>query len=401
MYYMKSAILSIQSMSPTIPLHARMYSRVPLLICRYGKHISQEQVSELVSPHPDTLALVKSWLQYNGVPHSSVSATHDGDWLTLTGVPVSKANEILSASYELYRHTKTNETIIRTLGYALPEVLHAHVKTISPTTLFASTKTLRMTPRGHIVRPAVDQAKAASGKPMKVLLSREEEPEVNFVTPDYLRWLYKTFAYRPVSMRSNKIGIAGFINEYPSETDLTKFMTEFRADATDANFTVSKVNGGYDESLPGVEANINIQYASAMAYPTPHTFYSIGGGTEYFTDDGKPAPGDVFLKWYEFLVARKNIPQTISISYGADERDFPPDYATAVCELFAKLGVRGVSILFASGDDGVGAGDCKGKDGKVQFIPLFPASCTYDVSPILSSSTQAQVQVTHQTPMVS
>lgn len=42
----------------------------------------------------------------------------------------------------------------------------------------------------------------------------------------------------------------------------------------------------------------------------------------------------------------------------------PRDYATSVCNLFAQLGARGASVMFSSGDFGVGGGDCKTNDGK-------------------------------------
>ncbi|KAH9159428.1 hypothetical protein EDB89DRAFT_1916190 [Lactarius sanguifluus] len=35
--------------------------------------------------------------------------------LTLAGVPVSQANELLSASYQLYWHSETNDTVVRTV----------------------------------------------------------------------------------------------------------------------------------------------------------------------------------------------------------------------------------------------------------------------------------------------
>lgn len=73
-----------------------------------------------------------------------------------------------------------------------------------------------------------------------------------------------------------------------------------------------------------------------------------------------------------------SIPQTISTSYGDDEQTVPEDYATTVCNLFAQLGSRGSSVLFASGDNGVGGGDCKTNNNgtqHVQFQPGFPASC--------------------------
>ena len=64
-----------------------MYLRVPLLRCRYGAHLSKEDVAKLVAPHPDTLELVHSWLVHHGVPSSSVSTSHGSGWLTLNSVP--------------------------------------------------------------------------------------------------------------------------------------------------------------------------------------------------------------------------------------------------------------------------------------------------------------------------
>ena len=42
---------------------------------------------------------------------------------------------------------------------------------------------------------------------------------------------------------------------------------------------------------------------------------------------------------------------------------------------------RGVSVIFSSGDTGVGAG-CQTNDGKntTRFLPIFPASCPYVTS---------------------
>jgi hypothetical protein len=44
--------------------------------------------------------------------------------------------------------------------------------------------------------------------------------------------------------------------------------------------------------------------------------------------------------------------------------------------LFAQLGARGVSVLFSSGDNGVGAGDCNDGPGNTRFVPDLPVTCT-------------------------
>ncbi|KAH9054074.1 subtilisin-like protein [Lactarius deliciosus] len=365
-----------QVSDPKHPRHVHLTAAPLAPSFTYGAHLSKEQVVELVRPHPDTLELVTSWLAHHGVRPSSISTTHGGAWLTVSKVLVSQANEMLGASYQLYRHSKVNDTIIRTISYALPEVLHAHIQAVAPTTYFASTRTLRQTSRRRSVEAAEAPAEveARSGKPVTVLSSR-----VGKVTPSQLRGLYKTFAYVPTVADRNTLGVFGYQKQYPSEMDLTMFMTHFRSDVQPpslATFTVELVNGGgYDPDTPGIEASIDVQYASAMAYPTPIIFYSTGGRGEW-SDSGEPLSGDVYLESLEYLLKKTDIPQTISISYGTYEWNAPREYAAALCILFAQLGTRGVSVLFPTGDDGVGK-NCKDESGNVWFVPEFPASCPY------------------------
>ncbi|KAH8981879.1 subtilisin-like protein [Lactarius akahatsu] len=362
------------------PKHLRHVHLTPAPLApsfTYGAHLSKEQVAELVRPHPDTLELVTSWLAYHGVRPSSISTTHGGAWLTVSNVLVSRANEMLGASYQLYRHSTVNDTIIRTVSYALPEVLHAHIQAVAPTTFFASTRTAQQTARRRPVEAAavLAETEAVSGKPVTVLSGRDDE----VVTSSELRWLYKTSAYVPTAADRNALGVFGYHNEYPSQTDLTEYMTYFRSDvqpASLATFTVELVNGGgYDPNTPGVEASINVQYVSAMAYPTPIIFYSIGGIGEW-SDSGELLPGDAYLEGIEHLLRKTDIPQTVSISYGTYEHTVPREYATALCVLFAQLGARGVSVLFPSGDNGVGK-NCEDASGNVRFVPEFPSSCPY------------------------
>lgn len=53
---------------------------------------------------------------------------------------------------------------------------------------------------------------------------------------------------------------------------------------------------------------------------------------------------------------------------------------TRVCNGFSQLGARGISLLFSSGDFGVGAnGKCYSNDGKnkKKFLPIFPGGCPW------------------------
>jgi tripeptidyl-peptidase-1 len=343
-----------------------LYSRVPLLCFRYGAHLSAEQVAELVRPYPDTLELISAWLKYHGIRPSSISTTHGGGWLTVTDVFVSQANQLLGASYQLYRNTKSNGTIVRTVGYALPPVLHTHIQAVAPTTYFASMRVTRQTKSGRSFEAAPAQAQASSNRfgGMQVV-------------PDSLHWLYKTFGYWPSAADENRLAVVGFNGEFPSQEDLTSFMNRFFTQAQAATFTAVQVNDGVNDPN-GFRANTDVQYAAVMAFPTPLIFYSVGGGQQFGPND-MPIAGDAYLEWFNHVIGEPNIPQTISISYGNPEPNMPEEYVWALCDLFEVLGVQGVSVLVASGDSGVGEGDCQNHEGITRFMPQFPSSCTCGV----------------------
>jgi tripeptidyl-peptidase-1 len=184
-------------------------------------------------------------------------------------------------------------------------------------------------------------------------------------------------------------------------------MTLFRPDAVGSQISIVNVNGSTnDENQPTLEArillsmsvyvskhvitqgNLDVQYAGSMSFPTPNIYYITGGSPafipDYFTSTNTNEP---YLDWLKFILHQPTIPQTISTSYGDDEQTVPRDYATTVCNMFAQLGAMGSSVLFASGDFGVGAGSCLSNDGTRKkhrrFIPMFPASCESFISPFI------------------
>lgn len=162
------------------------------------------------------------------------------------------------------------------------------------------------------------------------------------------------------------------------ETFLKKYATEGNSDES---FTCVEVNDGEcptAASEAGDEANLDIQYARSIIESVPLTYYSTGGLGEWVgsgTNTNEP-----YVEFLDYLLALDDddLPNTLSISYGDDEATVPDDYATTACDLFSQLGARGVSILVASGDSGVGGvGDCTNSDGDKEFATSFPASCPW------------------------
>ncbi|THH15737.1 hypothetical protein EW146_g4775 [Bondarzewia mesenterica] len=350
------------------------------------KHARLADVANLVAPHPDTSAIVSAWLEHHGVPATSVTPSAGGDWLTLSAIPVTQADMLFGAKYQVYRHAHTNDSLIRSISYALPAILHDHVNVVAPTTFFGVPRPYRKTVKVLPNAPILEDGDAAIRAEISALgsLATQAVPSScgSTITPACLRALYNTTAYTPKATSSNTLGVAGYLDEFANHADLQTFLGRFRSDAAGADFTVVQVNGGgNDQTNPGVEANLDIQYTESISFPTPNVYYSTGGSPPFKADGNTPTnTNEPYLDWLDFILSQSTVPFfTVTTSYGDDEQTVPPDYAQSVCTLFAQLGARGVSVLFSSGDSGVGGGRCLTNDGTntVKFIPNFPATCPF------------------------
>ena len=83
----------------------------------------------------------------------------------------------------------------------------------------------------------------------------------------------------------------------------------------------------------------------------------------------KNPQNEPFLVWLSALANTTSPPLVISTSYGDDEPSVDYDYAQRVNTEFMKAGGRGISLLFSSGDSGVGG---RGASCSA-FVPTFPA----------------------------
>ncbi|KAJ3872607.1 peptidase S8/S53 domain-containing protein [Lentinula edodes] len=338
---------------------------------RYGKHLSKAQVDELMKPTDETLQEVKEWLNWHGIEDDALISTSDR--VITVAIPVSLAETLLNTKYHVYAHTDSDEKIIRTLEYSLPRHLHDHIDLVSPTTYFGTTRSMKVTSHLEPDRPVLS-------------LGSDVTPSSSCkttITPTCLKDLYNTINYTPTETAVNKIGITGYLEQFASNSDLATFVKSFLPQATNATFTLTEINGGLNtQNDPGVEANLDVQYATGMSWPTPMIFYSTGGEPPFIADSNEPTnTNEPYLNWLDFIatVADNDLPNTFSTSYGDDEQTVPADFATEVCNAFATLGARGASVMFSSGDAGVGGGSCETNDGtkKVIFQPAFPASCPF------------------------
>ncbi|CAD0092777.1 unnamed protein product [Aureobasidium vineae] len=86
---------------------------------------------------------------------------------------------------------------------------------------------------------------------------------------------------------------------------------------------------------------------------------------------------DFVLMRYLRDLPKDLLPHTLAVSYGAEEDDLPDAYMRKSCDMYGELGARGVTILYASGDNTL-VKHCITDNKK--FLTVYPASCPYVTS---------------------
>lgn len=91
------------------------------------------QVAEFVRPPPAASSAVFTWLAAHGLTPTSVSPFNDILQVTL---PVREANALLAADFRTFTHVASGTRSVRTLSYAVPAALQAHIRFVHPTVAF-------------------------------------------------------------------------------------------------------------------------------------------------------------------------------------------------------------------------------------------------------------------------
>jgi len=110
-------------------------------------------------------------------------------------------------------------------------------------------------------------------------------------------------------------------------------------------------------------------------------FGEAGLDTQYIVTSGRGVPSwfiaqDAFdmLAWCEKVLNMTKPPSVVSISWGSGESNYEVAHMKAASACFQKMGVQGISVFAASGDEGTGK---QGFFGCKKFDPNWPASCPY------------------------
>ena len=234
-------------------------------------------------------------------------------------------------------------------------------------------------------------------------LSRVAQDEV---TPSKISALYDvTFpsSFKPSAesgVGANRQAVAEFLEEYYSEVDLAGWLVTYNVAQPVGVRNVALVCGGEfsilvntsngervntscnDPAVAGGEATLDVQTMIGVAPGIATEYWSFGGRRDN-TAEPSEYNQEPFLLYMLTLNNKEDgmFPFVHSFSYDDAEFQMEPTYMDALDVEFQKAALRGVSLLFAAGDDGASGGqlvnntlDCS------RFYPDWPSTSRYVTS---------------------
>lgn len=327
----------------------------------FGKHWTYDQVSELTSNSEGTQKVVKHLLNFVK-DKNQVKASKDGTFVRVK-TNIKTAEKILSSEFQTFKSNHTGELLTRTLDFELPTELSEVIDYVFPTIQFPSTLGKRsvIVSQPNLINPQVVQ-------PGQQEQEQHQQRWSDFMTPNLLQTFYNIstkVVTNPRATQSVFAAAQGF-----SSTDLNKFQKKFGLRKT----PVQSIVGTNDPNLCSsylnmgtcLEGSLDVQYIMATAQKAGTTFWST--------------PVINFANWIEEVSSSSNPPLVHSISYGLAETHVDRSEQERFSQEAARLGLRGVTIVAASGDDGVSLYGARDDPGLCGFRVPFPANVPYVLS---------------------
>jgi tripeptidyl-peptidase-1 len=314
----------------------------------YGKYLSHAEIAKLLAVGDATVGKVVSSFEEAG---ATVTVAPSRDALTLN-MAVAAAERLLDTQLFTFAHRdRPDVRVMRAAApISLPAELAEDVAFIGELLQFPALRRTDLTsfaPHSPATWPNECAASGCAG----------------LVQPSVLNERYKLGGERAAKPRAgdttNTMAVAEFQGQFFKESDIEAFSESCKV-PVEVDHVI-----GTNKSKSGIEAELDIEYIRSVAQDVPLTVvydaaYSL-------------------LSWANQITSLDASPLVHSVSYGNDEKQQTSTAYMESCNtMFMKAGVAGLSVLFASGDQGVcGREGCGGIFRKKGFNPDFPAASPY------------------------
>jgi tripeptidyl-peptidase I len=328
----------------------------------YGNHMTMEEIND-ISSNPDSHEEIIHYMKEAGATH--LFDANGGQSIGFRG-SIALWERIFNTEFYSLESVANNaksdshvidpKKFIRSEKYSLPKSLHAHVAHVSNTI---------DVPTEFLIPHRISTVKTPKYSRMKELGSGTIIRP--YLTPERLNQIYD-IDDNTGHPRATQAAFEGWGQLYSPE-DLKQFQVEMGVPIMPLNFSDPTYEATVAECLARrdycAEGNLDYQYLSSVSWsPTLHHYRLETRFTE----------------WITTMTHTAKVPYVITISYGSEEPYFDIDELGLFDEGAIKLGLRGVTIIVASGDDGVAPRTARWDNSKCQYISSFPSSSAYVTS---------------------
>jgi len=309
----------------------------------YGKYVSFEKLTDLLGAPSEAITRVTAFIRASGIPTSAITLGAHRDVVKVTASG-SALSALLNTHFAVFKHITRGDEVIRSLGrYYLPSEIAEVVALVE--------NVIRFPAWGS---PVKVEAQISGNWPDYCGASCHGE-----ITPKIIQQQYSVTPNTPVNVK-NSMAVAEFQGQHYSYTDIDAFTTACAL----PQCRLRDVYGGNKPQLCDagacVEALLDIEYIWGVAGPIPLADYWL---STY-----------CLLDWINGVLADTTPSLVHSVSYGNDEvQQTSTSYMLQCNTQFQAAGAKGLTIMFASGDQGVW-----GRTGRgTTFHPDFPAGSPY------------------------
>eukprot|EP00944_MAST-04C_sp_MAST-4C-sp1_P012949 g12949.t1 len=286
---------------------------------RYGKYLKQSEINELTKPDENDVIAIRDFIEAKSLQKCTLTANHE--ILNVLCDNAKIVQYMLRTKFQvLQNRNKPSQKLVRAKDFYLPNEIDHKIQGIY------GLHGLPLPPRKKFSSPSQPAS----------------------VTPSIIEQVYNIKDAKASRSSKNRQAVASFQGQTMNDSDLTEFFKKYVPSAAPGDDKVFKFVGDPGEGGPGVEASLDIQYIMGVA---------PGVKTEFWYFASMDFCGDL-KNWTSMLLANDDVPLVTSVSYGwqgnlsqigchqADITDIDND--------FAKLAAKGITIIFASGDNGSG-----------------------------------------------
>ncbi|RLN62198.1 hypothetical protein BBJ29_002347, partial [Phytophthora kernoviae] len=298
----------------------------------YGQYLAPERVNELSRPAEGAVDAVRAWVGH-WTHETSVGTFSSTSNLLKIPIKVKHVERLLGAEIHSFEAKTTHDIpssrrkLLRAASdVELPEHLQGIVSFLS-----VNTHPLGLRALGATSSQTAELNRSGGG------------------TLAAIRDTYAIPKDLVVTNPSNTQCVPSFYTESYDPADLEIFFKEYLPGENPPRI-IDKGSRVNQPQKASTEASLDVQYITGVGRNATTYVWTMNGSNPYSSED------EPFVEFAQDVLALENPPLVVSISYSDDEEhifDVSPGYARTLDTLLIKMGLRGITVLIAGGDDGV------------------------------------------------